>query len=112
MTTLLGEEHEIARGSVVVASMHSPREKVWGLVLQMNGLGVTIHGIDLSSFDDWVSEVASAREPRTMGLATLFVPMHRIERLVLDSDVGAARSCSTTFEERTKMTVMDFLGKA
>ena len=86
-------EDGIGRGSLVVLSLHSPREKVWGKIVQLRTLGVTIRGIDLSSFEDWVSEVRSGTDEMTMGLAMLFYPTHRIEKIILDETVGAARSC-------------------
>ena len=42
--------------SVVIVSLHSPREKVWGRLLSLNPSGVTVQGIDLNSYDDWVRQ--------------------------------------------------------
>jgi hypothetical protein len=37
--------------SIVVVSLHTPKEKVWGELLDINPSGVTLRGIDLNSFD-------------------------------------------------------------
>jgi hypothetical protein len=38
-------------GSTVVISLHSPKEKVWGLLLDLTPAGATIQGVDLHSFE-------------------------------------------------------------
>ncbi|MFN7975609.1 MAG: hypothetical protein U0166_25265 [Acidobacteriota bacterium] len=103
------EDLGIFKGSIVVVNLHSPREKVWGIVRNLSVMGVTIRGIDLASFEDWVTEVAAGGEEMTMGLATFFFPMHRLERILLDTSEGAAKSCCQVFEERTKLSVYEYM---
>ena len=43
--------------SIVVISLHSPKEKLWGELVDISNAGVTLRGIDLSSFDDFVSQI-------------------------------------------------------
>ena len=43
--------------SIVVISLHSPKEKLWGELLDISSAGVTLRGIDLSSFDDFIAQV-------------------------------------------------------
>ena len=43
--------------SIVVISLQNPKEKLWGELLDVTNAGVTVRGIDLSSFDDFVSQV-------------------------------------------------------
>ncbi len=43
--------------SIVVISLHTPKEKVWGELLAINPSGVTIRGIDLNSFDHFVRQI-------------------------------------------------------
>ena len=43
--------------SIVIISLHSPREKIWGILLDLNPSGATVRGIDLNSFDHFVSEI-------------------------------------------------------
>jgi hypothetical protein len=99
---------DIRRHSPVVLNLHSPREKVWGILMSMSGAGVSIRGIDLDSFEDWTRSVA--RGERTMGLSTTFFPMHRVERINLDERVGEIPSCAENFESRVGKDVWLFLG--
>ena len=48
-----------------------------------NTAGITMRGIDLNSFDDFVRQVLHPEGDR-VGLPTLFFPMQRIERISLD----------------------------
>ena len=38
--------------AIVIVSLHSPKEKIWGQLLAINPSGVTLRGIDLHSFDE------------------------------------------------------------
>ncbi len=60
---------------------------------------MTFRGLSLDAFEDWVTEVAR-REPSSLGLATMFVPLFRIERIFLDEQVGAVESYRQRFERR------------
>ena len=77
--------------SIVVISLHSPKEKLWGELVDISNAGVTLRGIDLSSFDDFVSQILHPDGDR-MGLPTLFFPMLRIERIALDEARGSIPS--------------------
>ena len=43
--------------SIVVVSLHTPREKIWGELMALSIAGITVRGIDLNSFDDFVRQV-------------------------------------------------------
>ena len=60
------------RGTAVVVSLTSPREKVWGVLEEINPAGVFLRGLDLNSFDDWVRAVI--HDEPFVGLADLFFP--------------------------------------
>jgi hypothetical protein len=94
--------------SSVVINLHSPKEKVWGVLIGMNPSGVTVRGIDLNSFDDWSRAVASGED--SLGLSTVFFPIHRVERILLDETVGGIPSYTETFESRTGKGLLPFLG--
>jgi hypothetical protein len=57
--------------SIVIVSLHSPKEKVWGILRDINPSGVTIRGIDLNSFDHFVSEINQLHAER-IGLPGFF----------------------------------------
>jgi len=45
--------------SIVVVSLHTPKEKVWGELLAINPSGITIRGVDLNSFDHFIRQSMS-----------------------------------------------------
>jgi hypothetical protein len=94
--------------AIVVVSLHSPKEKVWGEIVEMNVAGVTVRGIDLTSFDDFVIQVLHPEGDR-VGLPTLFFPMLRIERIALDEARGSVPSLAEVFEKKTGRTVAEYL---
>ena len=94
--------------SIVVISLHSPKEKLWGELVDISNAGVTLRGIDLSSFDDFVSQILHPDGDR-MGLPTLFFPMQRIERIALDEPHGSIPSLSGRFEQRVGRSLRDYL---
>lgn len=96
-------------GTVVLLHLIDPGEKYWGLLEKLDAPGVTVRGINLSSFDDWVSAVAHEDEP-SLGLATVFFPMRRVECIFADERVGAVESFAERFARRTGKTVADYLG--
>ena len=72
--------------------------------------GVTIRGIDLSSFDDFVIQVLHPEGDR-MGLPTLFFPMLRIERIALDEARGSIPSLAEVFEKKVGRTIGEYLSE-
>jgi len=96
--------------SIVVLSLHSPKEKLWGELLDISTAGVTLRGIDLSSFDDFVSQVLHPEGDR-MGLPTLFFPMVRIERIALDEARGSIPSLAETFEIKVGRSLGEYLAQ-
>jgi hypothetical protein len=85
-------------GSMVLVSLGSPREKFWGAILAVSAAGLSLRGIELASFEDCVSMV-KAGEP--MSNATVFFPMHRVERMELDTPGAAIPSLSDRFTSLT-----------
>lgn len=94
--------------SIVVVSLHSPKEKLWGELVDISNAGVTLRGIDLNAFDDFISQVLHPDGDR-MGLPTLFFPMLRIERIALDEARGSIPSLAETFERKVGRSLEDYL---
>jgi DNA-binding protein Fis len=94
--------------SAVLVNLQNPREKVWGILLSIQSSGVTVRGIDLNSFDDWSRSVG--RGDSEMALSTMFLPIHRVERINQDESVGNIRSLADLFEERVQKDVWTHLG--
>lgn len=94
--------------SIVIVSLHSPKEKLWGELLAISPAGITVRGIDLNSFDDFVRQVLDPEGDR-MGLPTVFFPMSRVERIALDESRGSIPSLAQVFEQRVGRSLLDYL---
>ncbi|MEL7059732.1 MAG: hypothetical protein AAGN46_06865 [Acidobacteriota bacterium] len=98
-------------GAIVVAHLVRPTEKYWGLLHSIDTAGVALRAINLSSFDDWMRSAIYGEEIG-LGLATIFFPLHRVERIFLDEPVGMVESMAQTFERRVGKSVQDFLDQS
>jgi hypothetical protein len=99
----------IIRNAPVVVYLHSPREKLWGLIGEINSAGIFMRGIDLNSFDDWTRMLAKGE--RNIGLTHLFYPMWRVERVTLDERIDDIPSMAEQFQERVGLTIDEYFIK-
>lgn len=97
--------------SIVIAHLVNPTEKFWGVLLNLDQSGMALRGINVSSFDNWMFQVAR-QEPHTLGLSTMFAPLFRIERIFLDEQIGEVESYSQRFEQQVGLAVEGYLGLA
>ena len=97
----------IGRGAAVVIVLHSPREKCWGVLDELNPAGVFLRGLDLNAFDDWVHALVH-NEP-FIGFGDLFFPMWRVERISRDEAAGGVPSLSEQVEKRTGLAIQELL---
>jgi len=94
--------------SIILLSLHSPKEKIWGQLVSLHAAGVTVRGIDLNSFDDFIRQVLDPDGER-VGLSTLFFPMQRVERIALDEPTGSIPSMAERFEQKVGRSLADYL---
>ena len=85
-------------GALVIVTLSNPREKFWGMILALASEGLSLSGTELASFEDLILMVKNG-EPFTP--AIVFFPMHRIERVELDSPDGSLPSLSQRFLAKT-----------
>lgn len=90
------------QGSTVLLTLHSPRQKFFGVLMQFAAPGVEIRGVPLESLDDLARQI---REGERAGASTLFFPMHRVERMELDEAVGELPSLGDSFAAKAGHTV-------
>ena len=83
-------------GDLVVVSCGGPREKFWGVLHALDGAGVTLRGVPLEAFEDWMRQFVTAA-PVLLDAVTLFLPAHRLERVELDESSGAAEGFGERF---------------
>jgi len=100
---------EIVPGAPVLVYLHEPQEKLWGVMRKLDASGVVLEGIDLASFDDWVAQIERDEES-VVGPSVLFVPMGRLDKILLDRSSGHLPSLADRFERRTGRSLDEILG--
>jgi hypothetical protein len=96
-------------GDAVVLYLHSPKEKVWGLLASVSAAGVVVRGLDLAVFDDWLRQELRGEET-LIGPSTLFYPIHRLERLERDETLGPVSGFADRFEREVGRSVSEVMG--
>lgn len=95
--------------SIVIVSLTAPKEKVWGQLVALTAAGVTVRGIELDSFDDFVRQIVD-QEEATVGMTTVFYPIHRVERIAGDEPSGSIPSLADRFRLKVGLSVKEYLG--
>src|SRR5437899_7452039 len=98
-----------APSALIIVNLVNPKEKFFGVLLALSAAGVTMRGINLDSFEDWIHQIARNQESE-LDLITMFVPLFRVERIFLDEQSGAIKSYGQRFEEVAGMGIRTFLG--
>jgi len=93
-------------GSMVVATLGSPREKFWGAVLSLAPEGLSLCGVEIAAFEVLVRMV---KEEEPFTASVIFFPMHRVERIELDLPDGSIPSLSQRFTSKTGLAPADVL---
>lgn len=97
---------KIETDSHVILVLHSPREKFWGVLREINSSGVFVRGIDLNAFDEFLR---AARAGETFyGLGEQFFPMWRVERISLDEIDGDIPALYQQLEDKTGKMLSEF----
>ncbi|HEX9407782.1 MAG TPA: hypothetical protein VF975_10735 [Thermoanaerobaculia bacterium] len=94
--------------ALIIVNLVNPKEKFFGVLTALSAAGITLRGINLDSFDDWLRQLAKKDEPN-LDLITMFVPLFRVERVFLDEPSGSIRSFGQRFEEVVGMSVQQYL---
>lgn len=95
--------------SIVIVSLTSPKEKIWGQLTALSPSGATLRGMEINSFDDFVRQLLHHDEA-TVGMATVFYPMHRVERIAMDEASGSIPSLADQFHRKIGLTIQEYLG--
>ncbi len=93
---------KIETGESVILVLHTPREKLLGILSEIGSAGIFVRAIDLGYFDDWCSSIAK-NEPY-LRMSDYFFPMWRLERLTRDENSPEMRSMAEEFKRRTGKT--------
>jgi len=95
--------------ALVIVNLVNPKEKFFGVLTALSPAGVTMRGINLDAFEDWIHQIAR-NEELDLDLITMFVPLFRVERIFLDEPSGAIKSYGQRFEEVVGIPIATFLG--
>jgi hypothetical protein len=103
-------ERMIEPHSIIVISLHTPKERLWGELVGITSSGVTVRGVNVEAFDEFVRQ---SRDPEgeSLGLPTLFFPMNRVERVALDERRGSVPSLADLFEQKVGCTLGAYLAR-
>lgn len=101
----------ITPGSEVIIYLQEPREQVWGLLRGLDEVGVTVEGLDIESFDAWARCVEEGGGWRSQ-ISVQFLPMRRVQRILLDRGDPESPSLSERFAARVGRSLGALLGGA
>jgi hypothetical protein len=59
--------------SIVIVNLQAPRERFFGRLLAMATYGVTVRGIDLNAFDDWMDHITHREESGVQPTTVFFL---------------------------------------
>ncbi len=100
MTTPLEATTPFAPGALVILYLSEPREKVWGVLTGLEPAGVSIRGVDLDSFGDWLRGLSDSAESG-VSPSSVFFPLRRVEKILLDEEAQGVPSFSRQCQMRT-----------
>ena len=92
-------------GQLVLVTLQNPREKFWGVIVALTPAGVSLRGVDLQSLDDFAQLVKSGEGATP---SVVFFPMHRVQRIEVDSRNGELPSLADQFAAKTGVDVRKY----
>lgn len=97
---------KIETGETVVVILHTPREKLLGVLDEINTAGIFVRAIDLGYFDDWCRSIADGEQ--YLPMTDYFLPMWRVERIMRDDGAAGSPSMAEQFELKTGRLIGEF----
>lgn len=92
-------------GQLVLVTLQNPREKFWGVILSLTPAGLSLRGVDMESLEDFTQMVKSG-DPASANV--VFFPMHRVQRVEVDSRAGGLPSLADQFAAKTGVNVSKY----
>ncbi len=97
---------KIEPGESVILVLHTPREKLLGILDEVSPAGIHLRGIDLGYFDDWCQSIVAGEQ--YLPMSDYFLPMWRLERMTRDESSEGSPSMTEQFEQRTGRPLKGF----
>lgn len=104
------QEGPFRRNAVVVLYLSDPPGKFWGVLRALDRHGVTVEGVDLRSFDDWIRGAASS-ELTGRDASVAFFPLSKVSKLLLDRGTDTIPALQDQFRSRVGRSILEFLGE-
>jgi hypothetical protein len=95
-------------GEIVVVSCSGPREKFWGVLLELTGAGATVRVVPLDACEDWLRQHANEGPPM-IGPVTIFLPAHRLERIEVEESSGLVECFADRFRRMARRDPVEVL---
>ncbi len=96
---------KIEAGEVVILILQNPREKMLGVLQEINPAGIFLRGIELNYFDDLTNSIRRGEE--YIPMQDYFFPMWRVEKLMRDEGSSETQSLAEQFFNRTGLELKD-----
>ena len=97
---------KVNTGDHVIVVLHTPREKLFGILDEISNAGIFIRAIDLGYFDDWCQSIVDGEQ--YLPMSDYFLPMWRLERMTRDEAAEGTTSMAEQFEQRTGRPLSEF----
>ncbi len=97
---------KIETGESIILILQNPREKLVGVLHEINAAGIFLRAIDLGYFDEWMSAIKND-EP-FLPMQDYFLPMWRVERLTRDESSPEMPSLTEQFNRKTGFDLSQF----
>jgi hypothetical protein len=90
---------KIEKNEAIILILHSPRERIWGVLQEITAAGAFVRGVDLNAFEDYVQSIV--RNEPFIGFCDAFFPLWRVEKILRDESFGGIPALFEQFEQRT-----------
>ena len=90
---------KIEPGESIIIILHNPREKLVGILSEINTSGVFLRGVDLNYFDEWMQAIKDGET--YLPMQDQFFPMWRVERISKDEGSPEIPSHIEIFKKKT-----------
>ena len=97
---------KVETGESIIMILHNPREKIVGILHEINVSGVFVRGVDLNYFDEWTRSIKNGEQ--FLPMQDYFFPMWRIERISRDEASADIPSLKEQFRQRTGFDLTEF----
>ncbi|MDE3179531.1 MAG: hypothetical protein KGM47_07710 [Acidobacteriota bacterium] len=97
-------------GTIVMATLKDPRERIWGALREIKAEGITVEGIRAELLEDFIQQ-SGRREGFAPDFSTEFYSTHRMEKIAWDITDADLDFFARRFREKMGVTIEEYLNK-